>query len=79
MPENFISVQTRVCQALIWTKKSFLEVSAILDVRHCPKLESYAISRENNDANLRNWHKNLISGPIFGPHIFFLSFTYSNS
>ena len=30
-----------------------LEVSAPLDVRHCPKLQSRKISRKTNDANLR--------------------------
>ena len=40
------------------------EVSALLDVRHCPKLQSYAISRETNDANLRKWEKIQILGPI---------------
>ena len=32
-------------------------VSAILDVRHCPKLQSCAISRNTNDATLRKWQK----------------------
>ena len=30
---------------------SFLEASALLDVRHCPKLQSCAISRKTNDEN----------------------------
>ena len=34
-----------------------LEVSTLLDVRHCPKLQSCAISRKSNDANLRKWRK----------------------
>ena len=35
----------------------FFEVSAILDVTHCPKLQFCAISRKTNDANLRKWRK----------------------
>ena len=31
--------------------KFFFEVSALLDVRHCPKLQYFAISRQPNDAN----------------------------
>ena len=53
----------------IWTKKykylkkkqaslsGHLEVSALLDVRHCPKLQSCAISRKTNDATLSKWEK----------------------
>ena len=33
--------------------KFLLEVSALLDDRHCPKLQSCAILRETIDANLR--------------------------
>ena len=35
----------------------FLEVPALLDVRHCPKLQSCAISRKTNDANSIKWRK----------------------
>ena len=35
----------------------FFEVSALLDVRHCPNLQSCAISRKTNDENLRKWKK----------------------
>ena len=45
MLENLISVP-------VWV------VSAPLDVRYCPKLESCAISKKTNDANLRKWQKN---------------------
>ena len=41
-------------------KKSFRipnEVSALLDVRHCPKLPSCVISKKTNDTNLRKWQK----------------------
>ena len=31
----------------------FFEVSALLDVRHCPKLQSCKISRKTNDTTLR--------------------------
>ena len=41
----------------IWATKFFLEVSALLDVRHCNKLQSCAISRKTNDATLRKWQK----------------------
>ena len=33
----------------------FFEVSALLDVKHCPKLQSCAISRIINDVTLRKW------------------------
>ena len=52
-PEKIISALILACYALIWTTKFFLEVSALLDVRHCPKLQSFAISRKTNDENLR--------------------------
>ena len=35
--------------------KTFLEVSAIVDVKHCPKLQAFAISRKTSDVNLRKW------------------------
>ena len=41
----------------IWATKLFLEVSALPNVRHCPKLQSCAISRKTNDATLRKWQK----------------------
>ena len=31
----------------------FFQISALLDVRHYPKLQPYVISRETNDATLR--------------------------
>ena len=36
----------------------FKEVSALLDIRHCPKLKSCAISRKSYDTTLRKWQKN---------------------
>ena len=44
----------------------FLEVPALLDVRHCPKLQSCIISRKDNDATLRKWQRTKF-GPDFGP------------
>ena len=38
-------------------KKFFREGSALLDVRHCPKLQSCAISKKTRDTNLRKWQK----------------------
>ena len=51
----------------------FLEISALLDVRHCPKLQSCAIPIKTNDANLRKWQKYNF-GSHFGPPIFFCGF-----
>ena len=53
----------------IWAKKNFSEVSALRDVRHCPKLQSCAISIRTNDTNLGKWQKKLISGPKFLKHL----------
>ena len=61
--ENLIS-------APIQATKFFLEVSALLDVRHCLKLQSCAISRKTNDVNLRKSQK-FNFGPNFGPPKFF--------
>ena len=45
----------KIILALIWatTFFFFFEVSALLDVRHCPKLQFCTISSKTNDANLR--------------------------
>ena len=51
----------------IWTPKCFSWILPLLDVRHCCKLSSCAISRENYKANLRKWQKKLSFGPNFGP------------
>ena len=45
----------------------FSWVLLLLDVTHCHKLSSYAISRKINEPNLRKWQKNLVSGPILAP------------
>ena len=34
-----------------------VDVLTLLDVRHCSKLQTYAISRKTNDATLRKWQK----------------------
>ena len=33
----------------------FQVIEVLLDVRHCPKLQSCVISGKTNDANLREW------------------------
>ena len=40
----------------IWATIFFLEVSALIDVRHCPKLQSCTILRKTNNATLK-WQK----------------------
>ena len=42
-----------IISASIWSANFFSEVSALLDVRHCPKLQSCAIPRKTIDATLR--------------------------
>ena len=49
----------------------FFEASALLNVRHCPNLQSCAISRKTNDANLRKWQKKAHFESNFGPPNFF--------
>ena len=57
----------------VWSKlqpPNFLWwVLSLLDVKHCCKLSSYAISRKMYDPNWRKWQKNLILSlirlPIF--------------
>ena len=43
----------KIILAPIWATKTFLEVLALPDVRHCPKLQSCTISTKTNDATLR--------------------------
>ena len=59
----------KIILAPIWATKHFLEVSALLNVIDCHKLQSCAISRETNNATLRC---NL--GPIWGLRNFFHEF-----
>ena len=40
------------------------QVLALLDIRHCSKLQSCAISKKTNKPNLRKCTKKLISAPI---------------
>ena len=40
----------KIILATIWATQLFLEVSALLEVRHCSKLQSCAISWKTNDA-----------------------------
>ena len=49
MPNNIRT--EKIISNPIWVKKMFFELSAMLDVTHCPKLQSYAISRKTYDAN----------------------------
>ena len=46
----------KIISTLIWATFFFVfvffEVSALLDVRHCPKLQSCEITRKTNDATL---------------------------
>ena len=43
----------KIIYAAICAANFFLEVSTVLYVRHCPKLQSCAISSKTNDAILR--------------------------
>ena len=59
--------------------KYFLKVSALLVGGPCPKLQSCAISRKTNNANLRKWQKTNFR-PNFGPfNFFFVSLSSTNS
>ena len=49
----------KIISATILATKYFLEVSALLDIRHYPKLQSCAISRKYNNATFRKWQKTL--------------------
>ena len=49
----------KIISATILATKYFLEVSALLDIRHYPKLQSCAISRKYNNATLRKSQKTL--------------------
>ena len=45
----------KIISVPILATKFFLEVSSLLDARHCTKPQSCAISRKTNDATLRKW------------------------
>ena len=59
----------------------FLEVLALLHVRHCVKLQSVAISSKLKSCKLEKMAKNVISGPIPGLQktLFFKGFTSTGS
>ena len=61
--------QKRSFQSQVWPQIFFLEVLAPLDVRHCPKLQSCAISRKCNDATLKD-----AKNPDFGSSLGFSKF-----
>ena len=54
----------KIISAPIWTTNIFWRFSLYLDLRHCPKLQSCAISRKNNQPNLKKMTKKLILGSI---------------
>ena len=56
----------------------FFEVSALLGVRHCPKLQSCVILRKTNDETLKKW-QTLILDLIWDPKNFFMGFTSPSS
>ena len=47
----------KIISAPISATKFLLEVRAQLDVRHCPNLQLWAISRKYNDSTLMKWQK----------------------
>ena len=47
----------KIILAPIWATKIFSKVSAVPDVRHCPKLQFCATSRKTNDATFRKLQK----------------------
>ena len=48
-------------------QKLFFEVSALLAVSHCPRLQSWAILGKTNGGTLRKWQKNPNFGSNLGP------------
>ena len=42
---------------LIWARRFFLKFSALLDVRHFPKMQSCTRSKKKKDGDLRKWQK----------------------
>ena len=56
--KKLVSSPILVPLARIWSPKILIVSTLILlDVIHCCKLSLYAISRENNEPNLRKWQK----------------------
>ena len=68
----------KIISAPIWAP-IFFKVSALLDVRHCPKLKSCVISRKTNDATLRKWQKPSFRTQFGAPEIFSMGFTFTSS
>ena len=64
MPHNIRT--EKIILATILPKKNLLEVSALLAVRHCPKLQSWAISGKTNDGTFRKCQKPY---PNFEPNL----------
>ena len=57
----------KIISAPILAKRFFLEVSTLVPVRrHCPKLQSWAISVKTNNGTLRKWQKPY---PNFEPNL----------
>ena len=54
----------KVISVPISVTKAFFEVSALLDVRHCPKLQSFVTSRKHN---MQPWQNG--KSPNFGPSL----------
>ena len=59
----------KIISAPIWVTIFFclFEVSVLLDARHCPKLQSWVISRKTIAASYHCMQKKTSSGPDFGP------------
>ena len=55
-------------------QKFFLEVLALLDVRHCFNLQYCAISRKTNDQTLRKWQKSQFRTQFGDPKILSMGF-----
>ena len=68
----------RIISAPIWAT-NFFWVSALRDVRHCPKLQSCALSRKTDDVTLRKWARFWPIWRKFGPSVFFTGFTSTNN
>ena len=56
---------------LIWARRFFLKFSALLDIRHFPKMQSCTRSKKNKRWRLEKMAKSLIMCPILGPNFLF--------
>ena len=59
-------------------KNFFLEFLLLLDVRHCHKLSSHAISRKTYDPNSRKWQKTSLWAWLSAVGAKFLNFFFVN-